>query len=251
MLNIDTRILDDLTSDQYWLLSHILKRIDADLTCFPSNKKLCEDTRWEIKKLQKIKAELIGNGFLIVKPRKKGDAQTSNEYKVQTDLISVYVPAKKITAILEVDTPPSLFTDTPPSPERDNKVLTHEVLIKEQMVVSVIKILNDVKAKFGIKGQVRLNNPREVLIRNRMVESNSSIEDVRRMIEYKAEEWKGKVFNGQPAEKYLRIETLFALKNFQKYLEEAEAAPDKDWTEQQKENIADQEEPKNKYSGLW
>lgn len=232
MLNIDTRILDDVTADQYWLLSHILKRADADLACYPSNKTLCTDTGWEIKKLQKIKAELIEKGLLVVRPRKNKDAQTSNEYKIQTDLIGIYVPAKRIHLSLEADTPPTLFSDTPPAPKTGNKELTNEVLTNEVYHSSwigekVIGKMNEFKRSYGIPGKVSFTKEREKMIKARFLESKStSLEPIYRMIEHRCKVWKGTEF-----EKYIRIETLFRASKFVGYMEEAEAQPEKDWTE--------------------
>ena len=138
MLNIDTRFLDQVDADQYWFVTHILKRANKNNACFPSNKTLCSDTGWNIKKLQKVKSELIDKGLLIVKTR-DGDKnrQGSNWYIINTELIGVFVPGKDMDVLLQ-DTPK---TDTlkslrvprkraaPGTPKADNEVLTsNEVL---------------------------------------------------------------------------------------------------------------------------
>lgn len=104
MINIDTRFLDDVNADQLWLLCHIIKRADSRLSAYPSNKTLCKDTGWNIKKLQKIKTSLIDRGILMVKPRFNQDQkQTSSVYSIRTDFMGVYVPAKNIEVGLEGD----------------------------------------------------------------------------------------------------------------------------------------------------
>jgi hypothetical protein len=137
MINIDTRLLDELTADELWLICHIVKRFDERLICWPSNKTLCSDTKWSMKKMQGVKANLIEKGVLISKERFKEKSQSSNTYMINTDLLGVYVPAKKITVGLQGDksklpTPPDesdiLY---PPKSKRDNEVLTSEVLTKD------------------------------------------------------------------------------------------------------------------------
>ncbi len=102
MINIDTRFLDDVNGDQLWLLCHIIKRADARMSAYPSNKTLCDDTGWEIKKLQKVKASLIERGILIAKPRFTNERrQTSSVYSIRTDFMGLYVPAKNIEVGLQ------------------------------------------------------------------------------------------------------------------------------------------------------
>lgn len=134
MINIDTRLLDQVSSDQFWLLCHIIKRADNNNACYPSNKTLCSDTGWNIKKLQKIKTELIDGGLLIVssRVRKEDNKQGSNWYSIRTDLMGIYVPAKRLDVLLQ-DT---LKSDTlpgnrvaPPTPKRDNEVLTNSEVL--------------------------------------------------------------------------------------------------------------------------
>lgn len=133
MINIDTRLFDDVSCDQFWLLCHIVKRADVNLACYPSNKTLCVDTGWNIKKLQRIKTELIERGLLVIKPRiGKEEKQASNWYSIRTDLMGVYVPAKSLGVNLQ-DTPKrdtlSANGVRPPTPKRDNEVLTNSEVL--------------------------------------------------------------------------------------------------------------------------
>jgi uncharacterized phage protein (TIGR02220 family) len=73
---------------------------------------------------------------------------------------------------------------------------------------------------------VHLTSERSKMIRARMKEGNISFDDVVKMIRHRCELWKGSEF-----EKYIRIETLFRPSKFMSYIEEAQAAPEKDWTE--------------------
>lgn len=144
MINIDTRLLDDVTIDQLGLLCHIVKRADGNLSCYPSNKTLCADTGWNIKKLQKVKTELMEKGLLIVKPRiGKEEKQGSNWYAIRTDLMGIYVPAKNISVQMQAtpktDTLPEKGV-TPHTPKTDNEVLTNsEVLVFTESKDSVSK----------------------------------------------------------------------------------------------------------------
>jgi len=139
MINIDDRILSQIDRDELWLLIHIVKRFNERFICWPSNKKLCFDTKFSLKKMQAIKKALIEKGILIAKTRYFGAKQGSNEYMIDTEYIGVYVSAKRMPVSLQDDDnhrvsqiypplPPE--SDLPPPPESDllNKVLTTEVL---------------------------------------------------------------------------------------------------------------------------
>lgn len=136
MINLDTRILEHVTSDELWLLIHIVKRFDERLICWPSNKTLCVDTGWSLKKMQGVKAQLIEKGLLIARVRYFDKSQSSNEYMIDSEFLGVYVPAKRIPIGLQSDTPMSKLPTPPesirtpaPESETDNKVLTSEVLV--------------------------------------------------------------------------------------------------------------------------
>ncbi len=134
MINIDNRLLDEVDENDLWLLCHIVKRIGTDGSCFPSNRTLCKDTLWNIKRIQRSKKSLIDKGILLITPRaKEKGQQTSNDYKIQTDLVGVYVPGSRIKVTLEGDTPkPDTLPQNGspyPTPKPDNEVLTRtEVL---------------------------------------------------------------------------------------------------------------------------
>lgn len=135
MINIDTRLLDQLREDEFWLLCQILKRCNADLVCWPSNKTLCADTGWSLRNLQRVKGQLLDKKLIISKKRFLDDSQSSNSYLLNTDLIGIYVPGKNITIGLQdegdkqnLHTPPKQEKDTPPKQDLLNKVLTSEVL---------------------------------------------------------------------------------------------------------------------------
>lgn len=92
MINIDTRLLPQVDSAELWLLVHIVKRIDMKRTCWPSNKTLCDDTGWQIDKLQRVKNSLVKKRLLVVEPRFK----SSNVYRVKTSYLKVFVDVEKV-----------------------------------------------------------------------------------------------------------------------------------------------------------
>lgn len=131
MINIDSRFLRLVDGDHMWLILNILDMANpSDMSCFPSNKTLCKKTKWNIKKLQRVKEELILKGLLKISARKHGPIQSSNLYTIDSELLGIYVPAKQIVFPLTPagDMPLDPGVHIPPTPKRDNEVLTTEVL---------------------------------------------------------------------------------------------------------------------------
>ena len=103
MINLDDRIIDKqlLGESEFWLLMHIVKRINRNRKTFPGNDLLCQDTGFSICKLKRVKKKLVSKKMLLVKSRiGVGHKFTSNEYTVNTEYVSIYMPMK------EVKTPP-------------------------------------------------------------------------------------------------------------------------------------------------
>jgi uncharacterized phage protein (TIGR02220 family) len=99
MINIDERLLPNVTADELWLLIHITKRLGADFTCFPSNATLLKDTGWKDERtLNKIKSALKAKGLIeqTIRVQPHG-GQTSNLTAVKTEYISVMVTAAKLS----------------------------------------------------------------------------------------------------------------------------------------------------------
>jgi len=96
MLNIDDRILQEVTSDEYWFLSHLAKRIrNSSESCFPSISTISKDTGMGLNKCRKIKKELEKKGKIEVAPRYTvGGLRTSDSYIIKD---------KKITIMMGVD----------------------------------------------------------------------------------------------------------------------------------------------------
>lgn len=177
MINIDTRLLDDVSIDQLGLLCHIIKRADNNLSCYPSNKTLCLDTGWNIKKLQKIKTELIDKGLLIVRPRiGKEEKQGSNWYSIRTDLMGVYVPAKNLSVLMQ-DLKVTLKTDSlsvpekrtgPHTPKTDNKVLTNS------------EVLIDTESKDSVPQTALFEDEKEIVIEKGASVGQSDIDNIKK-----------------------------------------------------------------------
>ena len=129
MINVDTRFLKLVDESEMWLILHLLDKADpSSMTCFPGNEGLCRSAKWNIKKLQKVKGSLIEKKLLLVSNRTGSRGQTSNLYKINSDLLGIYVPAKNIKF---EDTPKAdmLKRGMAPTPKADNEVLTNEVLV--------------------------------------------------------------------------------------------------------------------------
>ena len=98
MINIDTRLLNQVTPDQLYLLCHIVNFMNENKMCFPSNKKLIEQSGFSESKILRVKNDLVTRNIISVKKRFRPDgSQTSNLYKIETDLIGVFVTGKNMS----------------------------------------------------------------------------------------------------------------------------------------------------------
>lgn len=228
MINLDTRLLKVVDENELWLLCQLAKRINSFRECWPSNATLCKDTGWHIEKLQRVKKSLVQKGLLQIKPRKIPDGQTSNMYYVTTKYVSLFVslPDLQGGAGIQGDPIPENMA-LPLSENHTTEVSSNEVLTNEHDYVDdVINHLNQEKRKYGIKGNVSWTKERHSLIVSRIKTTVVSKSDILKMITHRCEVWKGSDF-----ERYIRIETLFRPSKFMGYIEEAQAAPEKHWTE--------------------
>lgn len=71
MINLDDRIIDKelLDESEFWLLMHIVKRINRNRKAFPGNELLCRDTGFSIFKLKLVKKKLVSKKMLLVKKK--------------------------------------------------------------------------------------------------------------------------------------------------------------------------------------
>jgi hypothetical protein len=106
MINIDTRILPQVTPDQLYLLCHIVNFMNDNKMCFPSNKKLIEQSGFSESKILRLKNDLVTRNIISVKKRL---------YRIETDLIGVFVTGKNMSNL-----EPHPFTD------EDGGIFTHE-----------------------------------------------------------------------------------------------------------------------------
>ena len=143
MVNVDDRFLSEATIDQFWFMCHVATFMNEHSTCFPSNQRLCECTGWKISKLNAVKKSCIDAGFLKVETRYANNRQSSNEYTVLTDRLSIMVSlkGKKAKQIPATDaagchtrgTPPATLTAPPPATDAAPEVLnSKEVLTSER-----------------------------------------------------------------------------------------------------------------------
>lgn len=116
MINIDTRILPQVTPDQLYLLCHIVNFMNENRMCFPSNKKLIEQSGFSESKILRVKNDLVARKIISVKKRFRPDgSQTSNLYRIETDLIGVFVTGKNMSNL-----------DTSPFADEEGDTFTHE-----------------------------------------------------------------------------------------------------------------------------
>ena len=116
MINIDTRLLPQVTPDQLFLLCHIVNFMNENRMCFPSNKKLIEQSGFSDSKILRVKNELVTRKIISVKQRFRPDgSQTSNLYKITTELIGVFVTGKNMSNL-----------DTSPFTDEEGGIFTHE-----------------------------------------------------------------------------------------------------------------------------
>ena len=116
MINIDTRLLPQVTPDQLFLLCHIVNFMNENRMCFPSNKKLIEQSGFSDSKILRVKNELVTRKIISVKQRFRADgSQTSNLYKIETEFIGVFVTGKNMSNL-----------DISPFTNEEGGVFTHE-----------------------------------------------------------------------------------------------------------------------------
>lgn len=116
MINIHDALLESLNEKELWLLIHLVKRINQDRVCWPSNKTILKDTKWKDERtLTAVKKGLIDKGIIIQSMRTRADgSQTSNEYTLMTELIGVYNSGAKIQKDIAKDVPTPLHEMHPP-----------------------------------------------------------------------------------------------------------------------------------------
>jgi hypothetical protein len=140
MLNIDERLLTEADDSETFLLLHIGKHMNASNFAFPSNAELCRATKWNIKKLQRVKTSLIEKKMISAARRlqeKKG--QTSNGYTILTDRLGVHINLKGRGVQQTIPIPPLGTGGVPPGGVGalppggvPNEVLVNEVLEEKE-----------------------------------------------------------------------------------------------------------------------
>jgi hypothetical protein len=157
MINIDTRLLNQVTPDQLYLLCHIVNFMNENKMCFPSNKKLIEQCKFSDSKILRIKNELVSRKIISVKQRFRPDgSQTSNLYKIETEFIGVFVTGKSMS---NLNTTPftseegDTFINEGGTPSTMN---TQEVLANRS--INNIKVLKDCEMPFT-PPKTKIKNP--------------------------------------------------------------------------------------------
>lgn len=156
MINIDDRILSEVDENQLFLLCAIAKHMGKNAKAWPSNKTLCETTRWSLNKLIRVKKSAIAAGLLTAEIRFLQNAQTSNVYEVKTRRISVMVNMADLEPPTQNSTPPPTQNryapptqNGYPAPPQNGvtEVLTNEVLTNEQLQQTQKSLAEEVEAE--------------------------------------------------------------------------------------------------------
>lgn len=146
MINVDDRLLTQLDEKEMWLLMHIVKRLGADGTCWPSNETLLNDTGWkDIRTLRRVKSQLEDKGMMRQDARYNDkNEQRSNTYKVLTDLIGVYKTANTLqtggaknaqaTGVQKMHSPGVQKMQGAGVQKMHHEVLSNEVLSNEVLI---------------------------------------------------------------------------------------------------------------------
>ena len=106
MINIDDRMLAHCDEFQLFLLVAIAKHMGGNTKCWPSNKTLCEITKWSESKLLRVKKSAIDSGLLGSEKRFVNNSQSSNLYEIKTRMIGVMVNLADMTPPSQVKPPP-------------------------------------------------------------------------------------------------------------------------------------------------
>ena len=116
MINIDTRLLNQVSPDQLYLLCQIVNFMNENKMCFPSNKKLIMHSKFSESKILRVKNELVAKNIISVKQRFRVDgSQTSNLYRIESEFIGVFVTGKNMSNM-----------DTSPFTDEEGDTFTHE-----------------------------------------------------------------------------------------------------------------------------
>ena len=116
--------------------------MNKDSVCWPSNATLLKDTKWgSLKKLQRIKKELIDLEVIQVEARVNGAGQSANIYRITTDKVNVYAgDPKRVRGVTQNGSGGVGQNDTggvtqngsgPLGQNGSTEVLSSEVLINE------------------------------------------------------------------------------------------------------------------------
>ena len=94
MINIDTRLIDQLNGDELAVFIHILKRIGKQNKSFPSRYTLQKETSFGRRRVADAIAGLNEKGIIETKQENKNGNFGKTIYKISTDLAGVFITAK-------------------------------------------------------------------------------------------------------------------------------------------------------------
>lgn len=134
IINIHSELAEMLNEKELYLLIHIIKRAGVKGAAWPSRETLMKETGWGSKHtLDNNLKSLIDKGIIEKTARYRADGgQTSNNYRVMTDKVGVYVPGNKIefepTPTQKMPIAPTQKMPSPPGQK-----VGHEVLVNRSI----------------------------------------------------------------------------------------------------------------------
>lgn len=132
MLNIDTRLINDLSNDAFVTICHIAKRMGKNKSCWPGMTRLKKETGFGRHRLDNAIRELVTGGYIAKQQRLKENGRFStNEYFIKTKLIGVYISD---TAVLSADSGPSDSGSADVGTEVNKALPTCEVLTTKEVL---------------------------------------------------------------------------------------------------------------------
>lgn len=156
LINVDSRLIDPdapgrLNADEFFLASHITKRINAERTCYPSIKTLSNDCGWCVDKTQKVLKSLEVKGIIS---KQTGGGRYSNLYTVLSPLLKIYLGGKNqggdTLLPLQGDNSASTHHEIQQAPhhENSNEVLSIQALNREALNREALRNENSINLIF-------------------------------------------------------------------------------------------------------
>lgn len=224
MLNINDKLLSRVDEKEYWLLSHLAKRINASGGCWPSISTLLKDTGWKDERtVRKYYRSIAEKGVMRVNPRFQDNGkQLSNEYLITSGLIGVYVDLSTMQQGGTSDAGGRGASDVPQS-------INHSLIVELDSTTPEQEVIKEELPVYEIVGYLNEKTDRKYRPHSKKTKAHISarwregyrLEDFKKVIDCKVTAWA----LDEKMNEYLRPETLFGTK-FESYLNACLSQPE-------------------------